>query len=1340
MQPAFTFVITKQIARYIILGCLLAWGVPVFAGIHFTNISTHDGLSSNLAYSIIQDRHGFIWIGTQDGLNRYDGFRMISFLADGSPSGLSSSNISTLLEDGERLWVGTYDGLNTIDIRNFEVEQVNTGSARVIRALHKDSVGRIWIGTTAGLLIYNENAGYYTFFNTLNSALTHNTIRCFYEASNGDMWIGTYNGLNRFRDGSFTGYDLKGAYKPMLDNNLILDIVPVNDNSDAFLWVGTETGLAHFNTVTGAYTLFNTSNTTLSNEVIKCIYRHSDSVLWLGTDFGLNVFNTVTLNIETYYHDPLIEHTVASNVIWEIVEDNQQGLWLITSNGVSLTEKRKAMYAFHEVFFSYDNPRIGNQVKDVLVASSGDIWLATIHGVVKENLDDGERKTFSIASSINERILLNNVYALAEDDEGRIWIGTAGGINIWDPRTANMHSITAKAENGLLSNYISGFATDCEGNMWVTAWEGGLFRMEWRGPEPEDISFRMADKNGDGRLIALPGWIFYGYNNSFWQIDGRNLQKKPVHKVNKALGGKHISAMLAGSDGSVWIGSTQKVIRYFPETDSLITVPVMTGKPQMLINLIEDHQGNLWASTFDAVIRIKSDKAEQIFVPIKRHTPLKGFYNHCAAITPQGHLLFGGNNGYVRIVPETVETGTEIPQVFISGLSVNNQQILPPDTMNILENDIAFTNKLRLTHNQNSITFEFTSHDYFFAEFVKFQYRMLPLNEEWVHVSGDRNYAVFANLNPGTYAFEVRGSNRHGMWSDTKLLNITIAPSIWMSKGFITMYALLAIAIPWYAYSVYNNRRRLRNELQIMKLEKQHSEALYHAKIRFFTNISHEFRTPLSLIIPPIQELMKGSVKPEHQNRLLTLASRNAQRLYKLVNQVLDFRKIENEKLELTTSRIEMVSFCRRIFDSFDDLASRHEIAYQFKTNHKTIYSTADGDKLETIVFNLLSNAFKYTPVHGNISMNLLYIQNENEGDAMVRISVKDSGIGISGEEQKHIFEQFYQTSESKALNKGSGIGLTLAQEYAKLHRGSISVTSDKGKGSEFVLNLPADHQRKYVGRLPVKIQHDYKAGAIQNTMMSLPPTAKRILVVDDNEDILEYIQMNLCDFYHIHLAANGQEALELLKKQHVHLIISDVMMPIMDGIALCSRIKQSRTLMHIPVILLTARSLETQKVKGLDSGADLYITKPFDIEYLKSSIRSIFKREEQMTEYIRTQLLINPKNDADEKERNEDALFLKKVMTLIENNISNPDFGVEMLSRLVNMSSTHLYRKLKAITGLPTKEVIMNYRMQKAAKMIKNSEGNISDIMYAVGFANLSGFSRSFKAKFGVPPTGFKA
>ncbi len=1306
--------------------------LPVF----FSNITIENGLSSNVTNSIVQDCNGFIWIGTQEGLCRFDGYKIINFQNNNTQNSIPSNNISSLLVDGKDIWVGTWDGLCIINAETFKVSRINTGNNRVIRALHKDKHGRILIGTSKGLLIFNKQNDEFKYFNSLNSSLTHNTIRCFYEATNGDIWIGTYNGLNKFKDGSFTGYYIKGKYKPLLENNLICTISPGSQGNDTVIWVGTETGLVKFNTVTGAFKLYNSLNTQVSNEVVKCIYPQNDSVLWLGTDFGLNLFNTRTLETVTLYHDPLIDNTVASNVIWEIFEDDHQRLWLITSGGVSIVDNSRQYHRMQEEYYSFNNPRIGNQIKDILVDRNGDIWMATIHGVFKKNRSTGERKSFSTSSPQHERILLDNIYALEEDINGHIWIGTAGGINIWDPELKIMRSVTANRYNGLISNYISGFARQNDGTFWVSAWEGGMFRVDRSNANDENMRFIMIDKDGDGRFITTQKGVYYAGRNKLFQVDVEKLEKKVVGSVNKALGNKDITGMYAGKNGDLWIGAENVILRYFPDADSVAKVNINVGRSQKLINLQEDNRGFLWATSQNAIVKVDISTYGYFTLPVNTNSPLNGFYHYCNAILPDGKILFGGDNGFVEVDPGLTINSETKPKVLLSGFFINNELVLPSDSVQIIKKDIAFTHRLKLKHYQNSFSFEFSTLDFLFPEITQFTYRLLPQDEVWQLTSGAKNFAVFSNVKPGNYTFEVKGTNHLGVWSDVYALEISISPPIWLSNGFLIMYIFLALALTYFVFRIYSYRQRLKNELEIVKLENLHKESLYQAKIHFFTNISHEFRTPLSLILPPIQELLKTPGLEGTYQRMLKIAGRNAERLYKLINQLLDFRKIETSRLELSITKTDVVRVCKEVFASFDDMASRHEIKYVFNSSLNEIIADIDNEKIETIVFNLLSNAFKYTPFGGSINMDISVVDDKNDLSKRILLKITDSGIGISKKDLPHIFEQFYQTNAGKSLKIGSGIGLTLSSEYAKIHNGDLWAESKPGNGSTFYLSVPLFNQSSVS---PSGFISNFELGASSKAInhISLPKTAKRLLVIDDNDDILEFIELNTKNNYHVYCAKNGKEGIELFEKVRPHMVISDIMMPVMDGFEVCERIKNNKLTAHIPAILLTAKSLDTHKNEGLAKGADLYITKPFDIEYLRKSIAGIFKRDEQLAGYVKSELLLNPRENQEPVKSN-DELFVQKVMALIENNLSNPSLSVELISMDLGLSSTHLYRKLKEITGHSTKDIILNYRLQKAAKMIENKTGNITEIMYAVGFSSLSSFSKSFKTKFGVPPSVF--
>ncbi|TLX71668.1 response regulator [Labilibacter sediminis] len=1298
---------------------------------YFSSLRYENGLPSNLTTSIIQDNAGFIWIGTDEGLCRYDGHSMLYFTKDNSSSSLPSERISALLLDGEKIWVGTWDKLCTIDTKTFQVEHINTGELNAFRALYKDKKGNIWIGTNNGLMHFDKIKNQYRFYHTGNCKISHNTIRSFCEDHSGNLWIGTLDGINRFSNGYFTSFDLKGDYKSEIKNNLILSIKN-HANSDSLLWVGTETGLCLLNIYTGQYKNYNANNTNISNEVIKSIYV-SENNLWLGTDYGLNILNIDTKQINTFYHNPNINHSICNNVIWEIFSDNNHLLWFITSNGLSILDYKTSPFSLHEVLYDMTGQKAGNLIRDILVLEDGSKWLATIHGVVNE-FPDGTQRTFTSNSPPNERLLIDNVYALEIDKLGRIWIGTAGGINIWDPQIRKMYSITADTNNGLKSNYISSFTISPTGDIWLSAWEGGLFQIKGDLNKLEHIRFIQITDDGAALSTFVNNQLYYTSKNNLWSFDPvtSNIKIVATTPIDKSI--HHIQALKNDKENRVWMARRDGLWHYDCNSDNLIhhpfTIPVSHIKGMEL-----DSLGYIWISTHNSVHKFDTIGQHQLTIPLNTNTPIKNFLSNSSMFSPNGRLFLGGTNGYVEIDPNFTYSTNEKPSIVISGIDINNQALKTGNNQDILLNDIPYTSNLHLSHDNNSLTFRFSNLEYWLPQKSIFKYRLLGFDQQWQYTDGQQNFAIYSNLKPGKYKFEVIGTNYMGLSSQKRAgITIDIAPPIWLSKIFFLLYFILTVGILYLIFYIFNYRNRLNNQLQITQLEKDHSEQLFNAKQQFFTNVSHEFRTPLSLIVPPIKQVLKTGKIDDNSRRMLTLANKNSHRLLSLINQILDFRKLENTDLSIQKSHTNINALCHTVFDSFSDMANRNEINYEFVESRKHYTLNIDTQKIETILFNLLSNAFKYTPINGSISLTIKELHHH------LQIKIKDTGEGISKEESSQIFKRFYQGSQNKTNITGSGIGLPLSLEYARLHNGTIKVDSQLEKGSCFTLLLPIndDNHKLSDNKEFTGTQTQSKQRKESVTKESFNYSDRKcILIVDDNPDILEFIELNLSDQYNIIKAINGVDGLQEAKQHIPQLIISDVMMPEMDGFSMCEKLKVNEKTMHIPVILLTAKNLDNQKIKGMKSGADMYITKPFEIEYLQTCIENLFRREQYLLQYTKNLLTISPKEDI-HSENNQDTTFLKKVMNSIELNINNSAFSVEVLSDELGLSTTHLYRKLKKLTGLSTQEIIKNYRLQKAAMMLQNVEGNITEIMYAVGFTSLSNFSKSFKSQFGVSPSEY--
>lgn len=1318
----------------------LAPAVVCGQSLFFSNLSTRDGLPSNIISAVAQDNSDFTWIGTGNGLARYDGYHVKTFKRMEHAQSLPANEISSLLVDGDFLWVGTWRGLCKINTRNFIVTRVELKENNVIRTLYKDKSGNIWIGTATGLaqIKSDQSIHYYT---TETHQLSHNTIRSIYVDEHDELWVGTYDKLNKLnkQTGLFAAFDLKQLYKPELKNNLIQDIKPVV-GKDSLLWIGTETGLCLFNKYTHQFTTYRAQQFGFSNEVIKNIYTDATGKLWLGTDFGLNVFDPKTNKTITYFHNPQVTYSIANNVIWEIKEDAGGVLWIVTSNGLSKLNAHNNVFTYHEVTHTLGNQTSGNQVKSLLITRTGVLWIATLHGVIRHDLATNKRKSFDTDSPPAERLLLDNVFTLEEDNLGRIWIGTAGGINVWDEKTQRMSAITANAINGLTSNYIARFTKGTDNSFWVSAWEGGLFKVVSGFDDLKNIRFEFVGDFASEKITYALNALWGLQNNELYRIDLNTYVNKKINTFNVLSRGRDIYNLYYAPKGSIWAGTVNGLIEYKPNLDSAVFHPVITGKEIDFTNIISDHSGNIWAAADQFVLKFSPPTRSVELFPLDKELPLKTFYNNCATRHPQGDLLFGGDNGYISFQPGIKPNAYE-PNVFFTSLEVDNKAVTPFQVINsntTLQEDISFTKKITLDYAQRSITIGFASLHYWQPEINVYAYKLEGLDSEWKYVSGIKNFAVYANLSPGTYTFRVKGTNNYGIWSThTAALQIIVKPPLFLSTGFILLYIVLALGALVVGMRMYAVRLKLKNKLSIALLEKDHAEEIVQTKQQFFTSISHELRTPISLIIPPIQQVIKRNNLNDEDKILITLAEKNSQRLLRLINQILDFRKLEHENQSLKISWFDLVPFCQELYSLFTDKAARNEIDFSFNPVVKNCTLWADKEKVEIIIFNLLSNAFKFTPKKGKIVFSIDIDNTSTYTHGAAKVTVTDSGIGINKEEQQKVFEQFYQTTDGKKLEDGSGIGLTLVTEYTRLHHGDVKLTSSKGVGSTFTVCLPLGSDHFPVGAADTSKEVDIVINTATDNSINLRSDKPLILLAEDNHDMIDFITVTLKDKYNFIITENGEEALQ--KANHVlpEIIVSDIMMPVMDGIELCKRIKQDNRTSHIPIILLTAKSLTTHKIEGIRVGADAYITKPFEVELLEAHIDHLLERKAELAQYFRHELITEPV--AEEGKGNEDDKFLKKVMNSIEVNVSNPDFSVEILSDEMGMSSTHLYRKLKSLTQLSANEIIKRYRIKKASLLLKNKEGNISEIMYEVGFSNLSYFSKCFRAEFGLTPKEYQ-
>ncbi|MDA3880127.1 MAG: ATP-binding protein [Prolixibacteraceae bacterium] len=1306
----------------------------------FNNIKVKDGLPVNEVFSITQDSTGFIWMGTINGFVRYDGYEMKLFRKDASNLiQLPDNQITDIVNDGKGgLWIGCYEGLLHFDTRTFKNREINLGGSREVRCLHRQGDSVLWIGTADGLIKLNPETSQPNIIHKNNSILKSNIIRALYTDSDATTWIGTFDGLYALTaDNKMEAFDLKGGYKPELKNNLILDIKPYETNNDSMLWIGTETGLVLFNRHTKSIQTFNSHNAGFGNEVVKCIFPVEKGKTFFGSDFGFYFFDATTKQFEVYTHDPFNNYSLANNVVWDIFRDDAGIVWLATSNGISRLNIETGMFQFTPVLNREGNTITGNQINDIYVANNETLWLATKQGVVAIHNNE-KKEIFTAESNSPNPLVLNNINTIKGDNLGRIWIGSAGGINIWEPQKRTMHTITASFDinQGLRSNYISAFVTPPDGSFWVSTWGGGMYKARGDFSNIDEIYFEYI-ANFNTNVIAADKKIWLKHDKRIYTIDLTTLEIEQPEQLNKSIGSNDINSLLIDSDGSIWIGQNNQLIYYNTLSNKTEIIDIFTGKESLIHNLVEDNNGNIWGTTLTTVFKYSKGNGNIESFPMKTGIPLDIFLSQSNAISPSGTIHFGGNDGFISFIPGNVRKNLYAPSVTISGLKINNKEIFSPIQLrgnNKTYKLITYSDELTMKHDQNSVSITFAALHYGNPKRNIYAYKLEGYDKDWNYTTGDNNMASYSYLSPGDYRFVVRGTNNDGVWSEhIASIGLIIKPPFWASAWAIVIYIVILQMLLFMLIITYRNKIRWREEIRTITIEKQKNEQIALAKQQFFTNISHEFRTPLNLISGPVQTLIQKYGNDSDSLSLLNLISKNSRRLLSLVNQLIDLRKIENKSITANIQTIELTSFCKEQYELFTDLANSKKIKFGLTIPDEPIAFETDSEKLESIVQNLLSNAFKFTDTNGKIDFSVHVNKND------ISLSVSDSGSGISEEEKIHIFERFYQ-GENDKKSLGYGIGLNLVREYTQLLNGNLKINSEPGNGSIFNIEFPADNHIAEVKNHTVKSTSQIREmitstrASNQNEMINTEELPC-ILIVDDHPETAEFINISLRHKYHLITAPNAEDALKMLNKYPVNAIVTDIMMPGTDGISFCGKVKNDARYEHLPVILLTAVTMDTQQVKGLKAGADAYLTKPFNIDVLDARIESLIAQRQKTGEYIKKQLIIE--NQEVDVESN-DEKTLKKTIHFINQNINNSEINIKNMCREVGVSHSSLYRKIKTQTGMTLNELIRDVKMKKAAQLIKTGKFSIAEVMDETGFTNHSYFAKCFKKEFSCSPRDY--
>ncbi|MFS4446862.1 two-component regulator propeller domain-containing protein [Maribacter sp. 2307UL18-2] len=1338
----------RKVMKFLLL---LMLGIHMQAqNIKFEHYNDNDGLSHNSVRHILQDENGFLWLGTFSGLNRFDGQEFKGFGAISSNNTIQSGDITALELDNEmnQLWIGTRNGLIRLDMHTqafstFLPDSDNPNSLPdpEIRSIHIDRFSRVWIGTKDnGLFIY------YPGQNTFKKIPLPNFqyIKEIFEDSMGNIWIGSYKtaGIVKIE------LDQKGAITDRKNYTLTVpeseEVNPyvnfIYEDTEAAIFVGTREGLYRLNEEGDEFENLYIEDETVRDKIgphFISVARSPEGNYWLGTLGGILVVDRLEdvalQNFEWYYSELSDDDTLVDDLISALFFDASGVLWVGTENGFDKYDPFENQFKTNKEISKY----IENQVPRIRGFSKtfdGKIVVATRHN--------------GLFISENESYIplykgMKDIASIQSFDGKTFYCGLwSGEILVYD----YLKNRTAVLNVGFQQDPVLSFAKIGENKMVVGSHGEGLVAIDIETLEVIDSpGISSVHKEVNKILVDDVGKIWIATQDGVFRYDSFS-EKTKSYKANshpeRGLLHNNVSDLAKDNNGRIW-AATRNGLNYYDESlDDFLPATMPTElQGRWITDVISDENDLLWlnmnnnqVASYDVdthelkTYHANSGNRLDVF-------SLSGFY-----YSDDSHIYLGGKDGVISFSPSVLKDNDYSPPPMITSVSVQNKEIKVGSILNdqkILDKDINSERKLRLKNVNKNFAFTFSSPSYVNERANKYSYILEGFDESWNTVDVNQRTVQYTNLFFGDYVFKVRAMNSHGVWSDPSVYEVAILPPFWLTyKAWILLLLILTLLFYLIRRQI-KIRLELKQQLLMEKVKRERDEKLNNEKLRFFTNISHEIRTPLTLILGPIKQLLEENKETTNhfQKRKFDLIHQNTNRLLNLVDQVLDFRKSKTGKLRLKVSKTDIAKHTKTTFETFEEFAEDRKIQFNYISEIDDFQGYIDRDKYDKILYNLLSNAFKFTHEYGNVDLFLTKKTENNQ--VLLVVEVSDNGIGIPSASHEKIFTRFYQAKNSTANNTGAGIGLSFVKALVSLHKGTIAVQSSPDQGSLFTLKLPIERDA-YLG------DEIFEYG--QNRIIDESPqltTAKkiiqgtdvkeRILIVEDNSELRAYLVDYLSDFYRVFQAENGKEALRICAQIKPILCVADVMMPIMDGLQFCDRLKNDATISHIPVILLTALSENADKIKGFTYGADGYLVKPFEPSLLRSRIENVIRSRKllkaRFSEDIESEVSLIVHSPIDED-------LMARLNVLIEENMGNTNLNSSFLCAEIGMSSSKLYRKIKELTGLAPNEFIRTIRLKKSAKLLKTKKYNVSEVTDHVGFSDPLYFSRCFKKQFGYPPS----
>jgi ligand-binding sensor domain-containing protein/signal transduction histidine kinase/DNA-binding NarL/FixJ family response regulator len=1329
--------------------------------------STETGLSNSLINQIYQDKKGFIWIATENGLNKFDGNKFTIYRKIlGDSTSLKNNHLQTLFEDSfGNFWIRCQNGLMKYnrDSDSFqEVEIYDEGGTRIypaVMSIFERKNGDVWFASSGeGLFSVKKGETKCKRETALNNRLCSLFLTVIFEDSSNHLWIGSESsGLNvyYFDTGELYIYTDSHNTANRITSDAISAICEGNDGS---VFVGTlDGGLNKFELPEMKITPILGDDGNQHISIMTLLFDRSER-LFVGTDGdGMKIYNPKKQVLEPYepFSSPFDFHKTK---IHSLIEDRDGNVWLgIYQKGVFFIPSTPSGFNYFG-YKSFKKNNIGsNCVTAIHKDKQGIIWVGTDNdGLYAIDVQKKQVKHFE--NTDRQTSVPGTILCIQETEDGKLWLGSyLTGIALFDKQTGKCEYIN-KTSSTLSSNKISCMTDDKNGGMWIGTYGGGLYKCDIAS---HIITSHYSQHPGKENELTN-NWInslFYEEKEGLLWIatyNGLSCLNARTNTFNNYNGEKSklpshvIFSFKKDRYNKLWIGTDEGLACLDKKTDEIKSYTTLDGLPNNEICAIEDDDnGNIWVSTFSGISLYSRIDNKFTNYYLSDGLQENEFSRDTHFKSADGEIFFGGINGITHFFPEEIQSEKKKPEVYIISFNLFGQAVHKNQKSGkklILNESILDVSYITLSDYDNVFSFEFSTLKYGNTESISYRYKLENFDTNWMSLPQGTNTISYTNLNPGKYKLLFQAVDKENE-SEIKTVEVLIRPPWYKTLTAKLIYVLLFLLLLYCIYAYILSRIKQRDE--VLRLEQ--IDRINEAKLQFFTNISHEIRTPMTLIIGPLEKLLLKNDNVELRNTYL-LIYRNAQRILRLINQLMDIRKIDRGKMYLKTRETDMVGFIKDIMQSFGYMAQKKQINFEFKYNVEVLKVWIDLNNFDKVLFNVFSNAFKYTPEHGEIRVELNTGKIDNLKDDPLshyfEIRVIDTGIGIDNEKINSIFERFYQIeSEVTNSNYGTGIGLHLARSLVELQHGIIYAENRTDRsGSCFIIRMPLGNA--HLNKEEMEMTSGQGTAApfaypgkddlldIENELEKessvSAKTKYRVLIVEDDVEISNYIKTELAPLYKINQIDNGKSALEYILKEEPDLVISDILMPKMDGITLCRKIKSNVNINHIPIVLLTAKSGEEDRAEGLDTGADAYIVKPFNPEILKKTIANIIANRERLKDKNQQQTEGRIKKI---EMKSFDEILMDKILRIINDNIKNPNLNVEMLSSGVGMSRVHMHRKLKELTNQSARDFIRTIRLKQAGELLTSKKYTISQVYNAVGFASFSHFCNSFKEFYGVSP-----